>query len=66
MKSFEEERKKLVEALEKKGYIRSKEVKQAMLKVKREDFVPEEYKKDAYLDTPLPIPGNVTISAPHS
>jgi protein-L-isoaspartate(D-aspartate) O-methyltransferase len=66
MKSFEEERKKLVEALEKKGYIRSREVKQAMLKVKREDFVPEEYKKDAYLDTPLPIPGNVTISAPHS
>ncbi|GEM_PF-3087760 len=66
MKSSEEERKRLVETLEKRGYIRSKEVKEAMLKVKREDFVPEEYKKDAYLDTPLPIPGNVTISAPHS
>jgi len=66
MEGFEEQRKKLVKALEEKGYIRSKAVKQAMLKVKREDFVPEEYKIDAYSDMPLPIPGDVTISAPHS
>jgi protein-L-isoaspartate(D-aspartate) O-methyltransferase len=66
MESFEEQRKRLVEALEEKRYIRTKAVKQAMLKVRREDFVPEEYKREAYSDVPLPIPGDVTISAPHS
>jgi len=40
-------------------------VKRAMFKVKREDFVSPEYKATAYSNTPLPIPGGVTISAEH-
>jgi protein-L-isoaspartate(D-aspartate) O-methyltransferase len=48
------------------GYIKNSAIKKAMLKVKREDFVLPEYKQQAYIDTPLPIPGGVTISAPHN
>lgn len=55
----------MVEDLERTGYIRSLKVKKAMLKVKREEFVLSEYKYKAYVDTPLPIPGGATISAPH-
>jgi protein-L-isoaspartate(D-aspartate) O-methyltransferase len=66
MEEFEGQRKEMVDSLVRRGYIRSEEVKQAMLKVGRENFVANEYKKDAYIDTPLPIPGEVTISAPHS
>ena len=47
------------------GYLRSKKVEEAFRKVRREFFVPEEFKDQAYVDTPLPIPGGVTISAPH-
>ncbi|MEM5870287.1 MAG: hypothetical protein QXR09_03960 [Candidatus Aenigmatarchaeota archaeon] len=65
-RNFEKERKEIVESLERMGYIKDFEIKKAMLKVKREDFVPLEYKQQAYADTPLPIPGGVTISAPHS
>jgi len=63
--SLFEQRKRIVEKLEKMGYIRTHAVKRAMLKVKREDFVPAENKENAYIDSPLPIPGNATISAPH-
>lgn len=51
--------------LQSSGYIKSPAVKRAMLKVLRELFVPEEYHGQAYDDTPLPIPGGQTISAPH-
>lgn len=63
--NFEEQRKQIVKNLERIGYVKSLSVKKAMLKVRREDFVPSESKENAYLDTPLPIPGNATISAPH-
>lgn len=63
---FEQIRKELVKRFENQGYIKYPAVKKAMLKVKREDFVAEEYKSAAYEDTPLPIPpGNVFMSAPH-
>lgn len=65
MVDFKKWREKVVEYLVNQGYIKSEEVKKAMLKVKREDFVPENYLEDAYIDTPLPIPGGGTISAPH-
>jgi protein-L-isoaspartate(D-aspartate) O-methyltransferase len=39
-------------------------VAEAMLKVKRELFVPEEQKQHAYSDVPLPIGHGQTISAP--
>jgi protein-L-isoaspartate(D-aspartate) O-methyltransferase len=63
--SFEEQRKQIVENLERMGYIKTQAVKKAMLKVRREEFVPSEIREDAYLDMPLPIPGGATISAPH-
>jgi protein-L-isoaspartate(D-aspartate) O-methyltransferase len=62
---FSKQRKQVVENLKKLGYIKSESVKKVMLKIKREDFVPKEYLDSAYADTPLPIPGGVTISAPH-
>ena len=61
---FTEQRKRLVENFKNSGILRSSAVERAMLKVRREDFVLPHYKKDAYLDVPLPIPGGATISAP--
>lgn len=65
MNYFEEKRREMVENLKKSGYLKDERIEKAMLKVKRELFVLPEYKEDAYVDTPLPIPGNATISAPH-
>jgi len=62
---FASERRKLVRQLELEGVIRSEKVKKAMLKVPREEFVLPEYKKYAYVDSPLPILKGQTISAPH-
>lgn len=59
------ENKNLIEKLERKGYLRSEEVKRAFLEVERREFVPEKYKREAYSDTPLPIGSGQTISAPH-
>jgi protein-L-isoaspartate(D-aspartate) O-methyltransferase len=42
------------------------EIAEAMRRIPREWFVPEEYRSDAYEDEPLPIWGrDATISAPH-
>jgi protein-L-isoaspartate(D-aspartate) O-methyltransferase len=60
-----EEVERLIEEYKSLGYLKSKKVEKAFRKVKREFFVPEELKEQAYVDTPLPIPGGVTISAPH-
>lgn len=57
--------KSLVENLRKLGYIKSQKVYEAMIKVDRRDFVPEEVAEEAYYDTPLPIGYGQTISAPH-
>jgi len=62
---FEEQRKRIVENLKAEGRIATEDVERAMLKVRREYFVWDKYRDDAYSDTPLPIPGGVTISAPH-
>lgn len=59
------QRRNVVTSLERLGYLPDTKVKRAMLKVKREDFVPEENIASSYLDMPLPIPGGGTISAPH-
>jgi len=59
------QRKNLIASLEKLGYLINPKAKHAMLKIKREDFVPKEYASSAYIDMPIPIPGGVTISAPH-
>jgi protein-L-isoaspartate(D-aspartate) O-methyltransferase len=42
-------------------------IKAALLKVRREDFIPSEYRDYAYEEVPLPLPGAAaTISCPHS
>jgi len=65
-KDFEEERKHVVENLKKMGYIKDKRIERSMLKVKREEFVESKNRENAYIDMPLPIPGEAaTISAPH-
>lgn len=49
------------------GYLRSERIKEALLKVPREDFIPHKYRDYAYSEVPLPLPGEqATISCPHS
>jgi protein-L-isoaspartate(D-aspartate) O-methyltransferase len=60
-----DERKELVKRLSEYGYIKSENVRQAMEKVPREEFLPEENRYYAYNDQPLPIGKGQTISAPH-
>ncbi len=62
---FEKKRKKLVEALIKRGILTQPKVIQAMLKVPRHEFIPEKAKSSAYMDSPLSIGLGQTISAPH-
>ena len=64
---FRKEREKNAKWLVRHGYLRSERIKNAMLKVQREDFIPPLYRDYAYLEVPLPLPGeNSTISCPHS
>jgi len=62
---FAKKRERLVRDLEEEGIIKSEAVRKAMLKVPREDFILPEHRVSAYEDTPLPIPAEATISAPH-
>jgi len=61
----EKEREKLVARLLSFGYLKSKKVADAMLKVPREEFIPYEQSARAYEDRPLEIGFGQTISAPH-
>lgn len=63
--AYETERENLIESLKTRGYLSSPCVIEAMLKVQRHKFVPENLQSEAYLDTPLPIGQGQTISAPH-
>ena len=45
--------------------VRDRHVLEAMRKVPREKFLPEELREFAYLDTPLPIAADQTISQPY-
>ena len=69
-KSTEElrtEREEKVKWLIGHGFLKSERIKDAMLKVRREDFIPSSYRDYAYLEVPLPLPGeSATISCPHS
>ncbi|MBD3191553.1 MAG: protein-L-isoaspartate(D-aspartate) O-methyltransferase [Candidatus Heimdallarchaeota archaeon] len=47
------------------GYLKSEKVIRAFRKVPRSVFIGSNPKNQAYLDRPLPIKGNQTISAPH-
>jgi protein-L-isoaspartate(D-aspartate) O-methyltransferase len=64
---FAIERQLKVSALEAQGLLKSERIKAALLKVRREDFIPAEYRDFAYDEVPLPLPGvAATISCPHS
>ncbi|SET10561.1 protein-L-isoaspartate(D-aspartate) O-methyltransferase [Methanococcoides vulcani] len=60
---FEERRKILIDSLKINGI--SDRVLDAMMRVPRHLFVPEKLQDSAYMDMPLPIGHDQTISAPH-
>jgi len=63
--TFSDPRQKLVQALCREGIIRTRAVRDAMLAVPREEFIPERLRSSAYSDSPLPSLAGQTISAPH-
>lgn len=64
---FAREREEKVRWLIRRGLLRSDSIKNALLKVPRENFIPPLYRDYAYQEVPLPLPGQkVTISCPHS
>jgi protein-L-isoaspartate(D-aspartate) O-methyltransferase len=61
------EREAKIGELERGGLLRSERLRNAMLTVAREDFIPARYRDHAYEEIPLPLPGvRATISCPHS
>lgn len=54
----------LMDSLIKDGYLKTPAVIEAFKKIDRKDFVPEEYKKEAYGNYPLSIGFGQTISQP--
>jgi protein-L-isoaspartate(D-aspartate) O-methyltransferase len=64
MSQYEEQRRKLVESLVAEGALFDEYARKAMLRVPREEFVPETLRHLAYVDEPLPIGHGQTISAP--
>ncbi|HYM96975.1 MAG TPA: hypothetical protein VET26_06730 [Candidatus Sulfotelmatobacter sp.] len=61
------EREEKVAELRSRGLLRSQRLRQAMLTVRREDFVPHAYRDYAYAEVPVPLPGrSASISCPHS
>jgi protein-L-isoaspartate(D-aspartate) O-methyltransferase len=65
MNSLEERRDRLIDNLRRRGYINSPLVEKAMRRVPREEFLTEDLRDEAYIDSPLPIGEGQTISAPH-
>ncbi len=65
-REFARERRDKVQELRARGLLRSPRLRQAMLRVPREAFIPEPYRDYAYQEVPLPLPGEATISCPHS
>ena len=64
MSEYEEQRRRLVEVLVEEGALFDEYARRAMLRVPREEFVPEHLRHMAYIDEPLPIGHGQTISAP--
>lgn len=64
---FAAERRAKVAWLTEQGLLHSERIRQALLKVPREAFIPRQYRDYAYQEVPLPLPGSLsTISCPHS
>jgi len=64
MQEFSRQRKELVQGMLQRGALKSKNVKQAFLSVKREEFFPQELLRNAYVDSAFPIGYGQTISQP--
>ena len=56
--------KQLIKNLVSDGYLKTPEIIDAFYKIDRADFVPEELKREAYINAPLPIGYGQTISQP--
>ncbi len=54
----------LIKELISSGYLKTPEIIDAFQKIDRKDFVPDEYKDEAYINAPLPIGHGQTISQP--
>ena len=59
------ERRAMIETQIRKRGVRSPRVLEAMAAVPRHEFVPEQFRNDAYADKPLPIGEGQTISQPY-
>jgi protein-L-isoaspartate(D-aspartate) O-methyltransferase len=62
--SFDEQRREMVEQQLRARGVRDLRVLETMLQVPRHEFVPEEFRAQAYEDHPLPIGKEQTISQP--
>ncbi|RLF12421.1 MAG: protein-L-isoaspartate O-methyltransferase [Thermoprotei archaeon] len=65
MSSTGKEREAAIKRLIEAGVIKSQAIAKAMLKVPREEFLPPEHRRHAYIDSPLPIGYGQTTSALH-
>jgi protein-L-isoaspartate(D-aspartate) O-methyltransferase len=67
MPDLSQQRKQMVLRYMQSGYVKSKKMAKAMLRVPREEFMNPSYVEYAYVDQPFPIPGDgrQTISAPY-
>ncbi|MHB8874337.1 MAG: THUMP domain-containing protein [Myxococcaceae bacterium] len=64
---FRRERERKVRELLARGLLRSEWIREALLKVPRERFIPRRYRDYAYQEVPIPLPGvQSSISCPHS
>lgn len=54
----------LIDSVVKDGYLKTPEIIEAFRAIDRKDFVTEDYRKDAYVNAPLPIGFGQTISQP--
>ncbi len=62
--AFRKEREEKVNWLIRQGYLRSDRIKEALLRVPREDFIPPLYRDYAYLEAPIPLPGKESTPSP--
>jgi protein-L-isoaspartate(D-aspartate) O-methyltransferase len=64
-KDLSAQRRAVIDDLVSSGYLKGEKVTKALLNVPREEFLPEDLKDSAYIDTPLYIGYGQTISAIH-
>ena len=62
---FRDARTRLVDALRESGRVQRESVLEALGRVPRHEFIPDDRRDAAYADRPLPIGEGQTVSAPH-